>query len=80
LLTRVLSKDRNNRHFFRVSEDECQQDSLISGGISMKALTATTLCILATVVTSGVALAAAASSSTKVGKEEQAFRKALRGP
>lgn len=46
----------------------------------MKALTATTLCILATVVTSGVALAAAASSSTKVGKEEQAFRKALRGP
>jgi hypothetical protein len=54
-------------------------DILISGDISMKTLTTTTLCILATFVTSSVALAAAGSSSVKVGKEEQAFRNALQG-
>jgi hypothetical protein len=45
----------------------------------MKTLTTTTLCILATFVTSSVALAAAGNSSAKIGKEEQAFRNALRG-
>ncbi|WP_275099411.1 hypothetical protein [Sedimenticola hydrogenitrophicus] len=41
----------------------------------MKTLTTATLCILATLVSSGVALASAES----IGKEEQAFRNALQG-
>jgi hypothetical protein len=45
------------------------------GDISMKTLTTTTLCILATFVSSSVALASAES----IGKEEQAFRNALQG-